>query len=1464
MNIQIRVLATQAQQRLAQLNQQIGALNGSWSSAASGVDKFGRAVGGLRLDALGSRVQWIGRQLEYNFTLPIVAAGAAASKFALDNEAAFTRVTKVYGDATHGAQFYANELQSLQRAFEALSSTFGVTQKDTINIAADWAAAGASGVALAKSVKLTMETMILGELNATDATKALIAIQAQYGYSTDKLVETISILNMVENQTGISLSGLIDGFARAAGVARSAGVDVRHLAALLAALTPAAGSASQAGNALKTIFSRLLSPTEETSQVLGLMGINVKDLSWQSSNLVDRLTTLSTKFETLSDSQKNVVSSVVASRWQINKFDILMRELSSDTGYYKRALDSTSDAQANFTQMQSELNTVLSSNPQRLKIIWTILQNALSQVIQPMIPALLYIAQVIANAVKWFSNLSPSVQKLVIVMLGLLAVIGPLIRYIGATLILVAEIGKFFGLLARPIVFVTGVMWKLMAVPIALFFRGAALAAAGFARIVGPILTVAMIGVRNLFLIALPAIVTIFKAGMFALQTATVWFATFTKSAWLALATGIGTVAGAIWYRVVIPIWTAGLAALRTVVLTGVTAIGMIWRGALWAMAMVTSRIFWVTILGTVTNFLRAGLLPALRTAGTAIVAAMTGPWGIAIAAIIAVVIVFWKQIRGAFTGIVNSIKAGWNALPVAIRGAIMNVVRVIAAGVARARELLSYLNPWARHSPSLVDNVTTGVAEIVRQFSLLRNVNTIFDRAGVSVHDFSESLYKARQMADALQWKKVASDIAEFAPALTGDFNNLMSVLTSLRKEMSDLSSTFPIEQAKALSDAIFNNDQATKSLQLQMMHMEDAVGPLDKLKSRLDSINGALEMAGGEKAALRNAGAGSEILSQYDDQITALNDQKSAIESQIKPIQDMADQINALQRAGDELNLEQSLALDPITRQMDELNGAINTVEDSLNAMSQAAQAASDATGRLTPGAQNFLDAVGGDFPDVGGFAQIGREGGIQDQAALIDQFTQDLADQTKNMFGLFDFLDPIKNAWNTAMGWLKQNVGPSVSAFWNTLTSSFKGLGNPFGGLNIGGVFDTLMGLGKSLIQFFKDIWTVIGPAIKQVGDVLKQAWGQALDKIGPQLAKFKDLVQPLGQLFSELWTILKPIVILVGGALVLAFSILANVFANIIGPIINWIIDVISGVIQILRGLLEFLVGVFTGNWELAWKGIKDFFGGIWNIIYSTVKNALLLIWGIIQGVFEGIWEFMKLIWSKIGDSITGAWNNTINWIKNTWNSFIGWIQGTWNTFTNIFSWNNIIAGFKGFINTIIGYWNKLDFGIHFGFTIPGWVPGIGGQHFGVDINDIIPDIGYLAKGGFLTNGAAAIVGEGRSQYPEYVIPTDPAYRKRSLMLFAALSQNLGVKDLLAMSFFSKGRSDGSGVAPKPIQYLARGGVLGSRTFTGDGIMLVNETKFHTFNNYGDLNFPNIKSGADAEEFLRNLEALMDEA
>lgn len=45
-------------------------------------------------------------------------------------------------------------------------------------------------------------------------------------------------------------------------------------------------------------------------------------------------------------------------------------------------------------------------------------------------------------------------------------------------------------------------------------------------------------------------------------------------------------------------------------------------------------------------------------------------------------------------------------------------------------------------------------------------------------------------------------------------------------------------------------------------------------------------------------------------------------------------------------------------------------------------------------------------------------------------------------------------------------------------------------------------------------------------------------------------------------------------------------------------------------------------------------------------------------------------------------------------------------------------------------------------------------------------------------GFETKGAQAIVGEGRRQYPEYVIPTDPRYRQRAKGLHQSLGAHLG--------------------------------------------------------------------------------------
>ena len=74
-------------------------------------------------------------------------------------------------------------------------------------------------------------------------------------------------------------------------------------------------------------------------------------------------------------------------------------------------------------------------------------------------------------------------------------------------------------------------------------------------------------------------------------------------------------------------------------------------------------------------------------------------------------------------------------------------------------------------------------------------------------------------------------------------------------------------------------------------------------------------------------------------------------------------------------------------------------------------------------------------------------------------------------------------------------------------------------------------------------------------------------------------------------------------------------------------------------------------------------------------------------------------------------------------------------------------NVITAPFKTAFNAIAGLWNSTIGKLS--FTIPNWVPGIGGKGFDV------PDIPMLAEGGIVTAPTLAMIGEGRG--PEAVIP-----------------------------------------------------------------------------------------------------------
>lgn len=1379
MNISVRVLSANAQAQIKALQAQVRALEGQLATAnatASAPNAIGNSRSRKTLGAWGNQIQWTGRQLQYNWTLPLLLAGGAAAKFSLDNEKAFTRVQKVYGDAAAAADWYRkhqaqipagmsaaeaaaasfeNELDALSEAFEALSSRYGIQQKEVLETAGAWAAAGASGRALAESTELSIKAAILGDMELAKATEALIAIQSQYSLSTAELNLTLAELNAIENQTGISMQGLIDGFARSAGVAREAGVDVRHLGAMLAALVPATGSAATAGNALKTIISRLMSPTGDAADVMREFGVNTADAAWQSSTAMERLLILadhmgdtlkktgqSTKdtaddMYELSDSQKQVVASVLGSRYQMNRFLVLMRELGPANSYYEKALDATANRSKVFAQMTKELNAVLDSNPKKLEIIWYTLQNGMADAIQPMIPYILYLTSAIANLVLGFSNLDPATQKFFL-FFGLgLALVGPFIKYMGSFLTLMYALGAPFRV-----------------------------AIAAYAALTTK--TVVLNGVT-----------TVVNRSFLA------WFGTLVKAPFRAVAAAFGFM---------VAVFSGGIAAILArfgKFLSIRAALAAVW-GALVAFG--------------------ARLLPILL-----------GPWGIAIAAVLLLIVTFrdqlgkiWNNVVEYFSDSNNAVVQGiinaWNMLPQGVANALTAVAKVVQAAAMQIYEWFSYINPFARHSPSLVDNVVAGMAKVKGEFAGLSVIGRHLKGAYSDIKKFGAAVANLTGGAASFEQAQNRAKIKKFAPGALEEFDALarrlkilqgdlarvearmdrqqavvdrwtdavdranaaldkqqdkLDKLTAIQSKWQDkldeaqqrLSdyANAPIEGMGEMQDKIFANEMAQKALRLEMLKMEEVTGSLDDIKSKIDAITGAQELLRGEQADLRAGGAGSEILKHYDDQIAALEQQKDAQEDASEALQNMSNQLEELQKQAEILDLENSLAFDPLTYAIekaanamkelpfdeimegvqqaqkdikkyqnnldaatqavdkqqavvdrltaardrlqnrldneqakldrikdtyDDVSEAISEVEsvmnDALSAadtmaekMDKAAQAGKNMADAVSPAVQNFRDAAGGNFANVGGDG-IPIRMNWADQTADIKDFTKDLSQSTADIFAELNPFEPIKRKWGEFKGWMKNawnEIGNVASDF---LSHAFDGVS--FGGAGATEWMDRIRKAWAATYDFIQNnvikpimaIWRLFWPNIKGIAqkgwEGLKAIW----DKIGPEIKAIAGEMKPLWEAIKNVWAIAKPILGFIIGRFLFFGKIVFSVVEHTIKPILETIGGVFGNLLQIVRGVIQVIVGILTLDFGKALAGIGNIisgvFGGIGQIIWGALKTIVGAVWGIVKGIWDFfVWLYDELVGHSIIpdliDGIIAAFKVLVKIVKWLWTTII---------------------------------------------------------------------------------------------------------------------------------------------------------------------------------------------------------------
>lgn len=85
----------------------------------------------------------------------------------------------------------------------------------------------------------------------------------------------------------------------------------------------------------------------------------------------------------------------------------------------------------------------------------------------------------------------------------------------------------------------------------------------------------------------------------------------------------------------------------------------------------------------------------------------------------------------------------------------------------------------------------------------------------------------------------------------------------------------------------------------------------------------------------------------------------------------------------------------------------------------------------------------------------------------------------------------------------------------------------------------------------------------------------------------------------------------------------FNFLGGYFGNVFGGIIQNFQNFFDAGKKIFTGFIDFITGAFTGDWELAWNGVVNIFGGIFDMIVAMAKAPLNTMIGLINAFLGGL-------------------------------------------------------------------------------------------------------------------------------------------------------------------------------------------------------------------------------------------------
>lgn len=256
------------------------------------------------------------------------------------------------------------------------------------------------------------------------------------------------------------------------------------------------------------------------------------------------------------------------------------------------------------------------------------------------------------------------------------------------------------------------------------------------------------------------------------------------------------------------------------------------------------------------------------------------------------------------------------------------------------------------------------------------------------------------------------------------------------------------------------------------------------------------------------------------------------------------------------------------------------------------------------------------------LSGFTTLGLSIGevLSGAFSIVTEDIAQWAEDNKELLGsFFDGTQQNMALFLETIGHISDDIGSKLSGWWKES-----------GAEAFDGFVETLLDVGATVLSWYTKY---IQPVVDWIINSIRDIWD---NNLSPLWENILDFISSVMEFISALWNFIKPFINFIAeqvlGQIVGTFKVIWGVLTTVF----KFITDSVSNIIKILKGILKFFTGVFTGNFDKAFEGIKD----------------------IIDGYVSQIWNIIKTVINIIIDGINSLWVGAYNIISGLVNSFSG--------------------------------------------------------------------------------------------------------------------------------------------------------------------------------------------------------------